>query len=309
MIAKKTPVTIIAGFLGAGKTTLINHILSSDHGMRITVLVNDFGAINIDAELIVRRDRNIMELSNGCVCCSRQGDLVVQLEAMFKADPPEYLLIEASGVSQPSQIASVFGYPQLRRFARLDAVVVLVDTSAIDTLPPMSAQLAQSQIEAADIAILTKSDLVEEKEVAGILDRWLLPDLPRLVADHGQIPLELILDTGLYDPHTPPRQPQQHDASFLSFVWTSVKPLDYETFRKTMSTMPVTVFRAKGFLHLADFPDEKIVFQKVGQRMEFVPVGAWEETPETRIVMIGEADSFPSDDVESRLQTMCEPHA
>ncbi|UWR59215.1 CobW family GTP-binding protein [Phaeobacter inhibens] len=168
----RVPVTLIAGFLGSGKTTLINTLLQGEHGLNITVLVNDFGAVNIDADLILKREREVMELSNGCVCCSIQSDLVAQLQALFRSgNSPEYLLIEASGVSQPGRIASVFGYPQLRNYARLDVVVTLLDAENTDMLSDNCQQQVQAQIEAADIAVLTKTDLVDAQRVGDFRER------------------------------------------------------------------------------------------------------------------------------------------
>ncbi|UWR90936.1 GTP-binding protein [Phaeobacter inhibens] len=197
----RVPVTLIAGFLGSGKTTLINTLLQGEHGLNITVLVNDFGAVNIDADLILKREREVVELSNGCVCCSIQRDLVAQLQALFRSgNSPEYLLIEASGVSQPGRIASVFGYPQLRNYARLDAVVTLLDAENTDTLSDNCQQLVQAQIEVADIAVLTKTDLVDAQRVGDFRERWLFPDLPSYEARDGHVPLQYLLDTGLHDP-------------------------------------------------------------------------------------------------------------
>ncbi|AUQ99409.1 CobW family GTP-binding protein [Phaeobacter inhibens] len=285
----RVPVTLIAGFLGSGKTTLINTLLQGEHGLNITVLVNDFGAVNIDADLILKREREVVELSNGCVCCSIQSDLVAQLQALFRSgNSPEYLLIEASGVSQPGRIASVFGYPQLRNYARLDAVVTLLDAENTDMLSDNCQQLVQAQIAAADIAVLTKTDLVDVQRVGDFRERWLFPDLPSYEARDGHVPLQYLLDTGLHDPSSTALLQSNPAAGFYSQSWSSQKPFCYARFKSALGALPASVFRAKGVLYCIDFPDTRIVFQKVGSRLEFRHDGPWRGTPETRLVIIGE---------------------
>ncbi|WP_282051462.1 CobW family GTP-binding protein [Phaeobacter inhibens] len=285
----RVPVTIVAGFLGSGKTTLINTLLQGEHGLNITVLVNDFGAVNIDADLILKREREVVELSNGCVCCSIQSDLVAQLQALFRSgNSPEYLLIEASGVSQPGRIASVFGYPQLRNYARLDAVVTLLDAENTDMLSDNCQQLVQAQIEAADIAVLTKTDLVDVQRVGDFRERWLFPDLPSYEARDGHVPLQYLLDTGLHDPSSTALLQSNPAAGFYSQSWSSQEPFCYARFKSALGALPASVFRAKGVLYCIDFPDTRIVFQKVGSRLEFRHDGPWRGTPETRLVIIGE---------------------
>ncbi|WP_299351049.1 GTP-binding protein [uncultured Shimia sp.] len=298
----RVPVTIVAGFLGAGKTTLINQLLQGDHGLNITVLVNDFGAVNIDAELIAKRQRDVMELSNGCVCCSIQGDLVVQLEELFRSDePPEYLLIEASGVSQPGRIAAVFGYPQLREHARLDAVVTLVDAANTAELARNSADLVQSQIEAADIIVLTKTDLAGQSEVSKLRKDWLLPDQPVFEAIDGRVPAEVLLDVGRGDETRDLSHTANPGLSFASASWTSKTPVPYAQFKTVLKSLPLSVYRAKGVLYCADFPIERIAFQKVGARVAFQRLGAWPDAPRTQIVGIGDGSAFDAEQFSTML--------
>ncbi|AHD09189.1 CobW family GTP-binding protein [Phaeobacter gallaeciensis] len=302
----RVPVTLIAGFLGSGKTTLINTLLQGDHGLNITVLVNDFGAVNIDADLILKREREVVELSNGCVCCSIQSDLVAQLQTLFRSEhPPTYLLIEASGVSQPGRIASVFSYPQLRNYARLDAVVTLLDVENTDMLSDNCQQLVQAQIEAADIAVLTKTDLVAAQRVADFRERWLFPDLPSYEACKGNVPVQYLLDTGRHDPDSSALLKSNPAAGFCSQSWSSQKPFRYASFKSALAALPASVFRAKGVLHCIDFPDTRIVVQKVGSRLEFRKDGPWCGTPQTRLVAIGEdrleQDGFLQNHMEQSL--------
>jgi len=130
------PVTVLTGFLGAGKTTLLNRILNGDHGLRVAVLVNDFGSINIDAELVVGVESNVISLANGCVCCTIRDDLVeTVLTTINRPERPEYILLEASGVAEPMGIAQTFNNPSLRERVRTDSVICVVDAEQIFAAP------------------------------------------------------------------------------------------------------------------------------------------------------------------------------
>ena len=156
------PLTVLTGFLGAGKTTLLNRILTGDHGLRVAVLVNDFGSINIDAELVVgiENDGDIVNLANGCVCCNIRDDLAAAVtELMARPEPPEYILLEASGVADPSGIALTFMDDGMRDRIRLDSIMCVVDAEQIFAAPEMM-ELKLRQVAFADMLILNKVDLV-----------------------------------------------------------------------------------------------------------------------------------------------------
>ena len=222
------PVTILSGFLGAGKTTLLNHILHGNHGLKIAALVNDFGAINIDAQLVVGVEGETVNLSNGCICCTIRGDLLKEtLKLLRREDPPEYIIIETSGVSDPIAVANTFLAPEIKPLARLDSILVVVDAGHILTLDEENSGLALDQIAVADIVVLNKVDLVTAEELEEIktdLNRRIAPrvktgkavlnvmeiqtDLNRraaqeariLEATYGRVPLELVLGVGKYAP-------------------------------------------------------------------------------------------------------------
>lgn len=222
------PITILSGFLGAGKSTLLNHILHGDHGLRIAALVNDFGAINIDAQFVVGVEGETVNLSNGCICCTIRGDLLKEaLKLLRREDPPEYIIIETSGVSDPIAVANTFLVPEIKPLVRLDSILVVVDADNILTLDEENFGLALDQIAAADIVVLNKVDLVTAEELEDIkidLIRRILPrtkkrkvflnvvdiktDLIRrnvqeariLEVTYGQVPLELVLGVGMYAP-------------------------------------------------------------------------------------------------------------
>jgi len=195
------PLTILTGFLGAGKTTLLNRILHGDHGLRVAVIVNDFGALDIDAQLVVGVDEGMVSLANGCVCCSLRDDLLAAAGGLLQsAAPPEYVVIEASGVSDPFEIGLAFRMPPLRELFRLDSIVALVDA---EQLPIFSAdarlrELLERQIDAADLVVLNKIDLVSERQRS-----WLRAAIqeraPRVLVwetSYAELPLPLLLDAG-----------------------------------------------------------------------------------------------------------------
>jgi len=156
------PLTVLTGFLGAGKTTLLNRILTGDHGLRVAVLVNDFGSINIDAELVVgvESEGDIINLANGCVCCNIREDLVTAVtQVMARPEQPEYILLEASGVADPSGIALTFMDEDMRDRIRLDSIMCVVDAEQIFAAPEMM-ELKLRQVAFADMVILNKVDLV-----------------------------------------------------------------------------------------------------------------------------------------------------
>src|SRR5690606_17852760 len=159
------PLTIIGGFLGAGKTTLLNYVLHAEHGRKVAVLVNDFGEINIDSELIVGIENevdNTISLSNGCICCSLRGDMLLSLiELLEQPEPPEYIILEASGVSDPAAIALSFLMPDVRRLIRVENIIMVVDAEQVQGLTRgENAELGIAQISVADVLVLNKADLV-----------------------------------------------------------------------------------------------------------------------------------------------------
>ena len=222
------PMTILGGFLGAGKTTLLNHILHGNHGLKIAALVNDFGAINIDAQLVVGVEGETVNLSNGCICCTIRGDLLKEtLKLLRREDPPEYIIIETSGVSDPIAVANAFLMPETKPLVRLDSILVVVDADQILSLDEENFGLALDQIAVADIVVLNKVDLVTAEELEEIRTDLVRRVVPRmklrkvflnvvdiqtdligrnvqeariLEATYGRVPLELVLGVGMYAP-------------------------------------------------------------------------------------------------------------
>jgi G3E family GTPase len=199
------PVTILTGFLGAGKTTLLNRILNGNHGLRVAVLVNDFGSINIDTELIVGVEDNAISLANGCVCCNIRDDLVETVEMVInRPEQPEYILLEASGVADPSGIAFTFVQPNFRDRIRLDSIISIVDADQIFAYPeyPGVQELKLRQIGFSDMVVLNKVDLVDEVQLQKVRD-WINSRMKRVrivEAVQCDVPLEILLAVGRFDP-------------------------------------------------------------------------------------------------------------
>ena len=196
------PVTIITGFLGSGKTTLLNHILTNQEGLKTAVLVNEFGEVGIDNDLLITTgDDNMVELSNGCICCTINNDL---LEAVYKvlerADKIDYLVVETTGLADPLPVALTFLGTELRDLTRLDSIVTVVDAENY-SLDLFNSQAAYNQIAYGDIILLNKMDVVDEAD-ADILEvklRDIKEDARILRTDHARVPLPLILSVGLFE--------------------------------------------------------------------------------------------------------------
>ncbi|APD49046.1 GTP-binding protein [Synechococcus sp. CS-602] len=195
------PVTILTGFLGAGKTTLLIHILSNQEGIKTAVLVNEFGEIGIDNDLIISTGDDTVELSNGCICCSINGELLEAVERILqRPDPVDYLVVETTGLADPLPVAMTFLGSELRDSTRLDSIITLIDAENFDA-ELVNSEVGRAQIVYGDILLLNKGDLVEEERLLA-LEQQLLeikPEARILRSIKGAVPLPLLLSVGLFE--------------------------------------------------------------------------------------------------------------
>ncbi|MBY2966559.1 GTP-binding protein [Rhizobium leguminosarum] len=312
------PLTVLTGFLGAGKTTLLNRILTGDHGLRVAVLVNDFGSINIDAELVVgfENDGTLVSLANGCVCCNIRDDLVAAvMQVIDRPEQPEYILLEASGVADPSGIALTFMGDDMRDRIRLDSIMCIMDAEQIFAAPEMM-ELKLRQVAFADMLILNKIDLVPPEEIERI-KAWLDDRFHRyrlVQTSRGNAPLEILLSVGRFDPlqldATPPHENPGHSSdcrdpgcghqhhhrhdhaqAFTTWSYERQEPLSLEAIRETARKLPAGIYRCKGIVHTAEEPTRRVILQVVGKRVDIAVGHEWNgREPRTRIVAIGAHD-------------------
>ena len=248
---RKIPLTIISGFLGSGKTSLLNHLLTQSQGRRITAMVNDFGALNIDAELIAEKHGNQIALANGCVCCSIGDDLMRTFIEVMQQNPlPDHIIIEASGVAEPTRIA---GFASVDPQMRLDGIVTLVDAAAhhIHSKDPHLADNYAKQIEAAHLLLISKPDLADEQHRAALRDelRATYPHVPLAEVMHGKMPIDVVL--GLNTDTTPELPSGTIDHNLVQWA-AHLPPLPRHEIVKRLETLHPHALRAKGVLRDSD---------------------------------------------------------
>ncbi len=313
------PVTILTGFLGAGKTTLLNRLLSAQHGLRLGVLVNDFGAINIDQRLVDVMAGESMSLTNGCVCCSMRGSLVTTvLDLLRRPVPPEALLIEASGIADPASIAAAFRTSSLRPHTRIDGIVTVVDAENARN-PHLDTVLIAEQIRTADIILLNKTDLVPESARRDLMAwiRSIAPNARIVPTIKADVPVEIVmglarpLDRAMNihrsaDGYGHDHSEHDHAADFGAWSYSTHHPLAYRKVRAALEGLPPDVFRAKGTLALADAPNLRFTAQMVGRRVSIEPDRPWAEEPRgSDLVFIGRPGALTPADLTARFDA-CE---
>ena len=315
MSKKLLPVTIISGFLGSGKTTLLNHILKNQDGLKTAVLVNEFGEIGIDNELIIETSEDMIELTNGCICCSINGELIPTVEKILdRPDKIDYLIVETTGLADPLPVAMTFAASNLRDKVRLDSIITLIDAENFD-FEINTSSVAYSQILYGDILLLNKCDLVNEKQIRRIEQRiHEIKKEPRILKSiNSEVGLQAIISVGLFETdklenqndHDTNVKDHSHDShghnhghahdhehsdnnieGFTSISFKSCEPFSLRKFQNFLDNqLSKNVFRAKGILWFME-SERKHIFHLSGKRFS-LDDDDWDHERSNKIVLIG----------------------
>jgi len=334
-----TPITVLCGFLGSGKTTLLNHLLSQSGNQKVAVIVNEFGAVNIDASLVVKTDEKTIELSNGCICCTLRGDLLEAVHELLETRELDAIFIESTGIGEPLPIAQAFcltpeeldlepGIPNLIGRVHVDALITVVDSAQFfelwnrkDTIEDDEqtrgyGELLAEQIEFANVLVLNKTDLTSSADLGKLRSfvRTLNLGATLLESERGRVPLEQVTNTGLFDMEAMQdsdawhaelekvHTPEAETYGLGTYIFRSSVPFDEAALWDVLQAgLPKNILRSKGWVAYAGNPTAHL-WNHAGRLMSLEAAGEWFEPAEafTELVFIGE--KLEGAEIESLLE-------